>query len=157
MLGIENVEIITKRVEFIDGENVFFIDPNMKEEIQNAREFIDANNGDCLIEHLSYDINFMLVHVGFAVIFRPVFLGEKEIWVPCLVYYYKDAWQKVAIQHVFCKECGWKGRIACPTDADVFDGMQNRFERMKKAFELQFLGCPECGGKLSSNAIWIDT
>jgi hypothetical protein len=75
--------------------------------------------------------------------------------MPCLVFYYQDDWYVVSIQNVYCRECRWKGIIACPTVADAFDGLKNKQERVHNVYELPFLDCPECGGKLSSNAIWV--
>lgn len=156
MLGIENIEKITKRIEYIDGQQVFFIDRYMKEEICNAKNYINTNKEASLLKLLRYHLDFIKNQDGFAEIFRPVFFKKKELWIPCLVYYYQGAWRKVAIQNVYCKECGWKGRIACPTDADLFIGSKNWQEIMKTAFELPFLNCPKCEGKLSSNAIWVE-
>lgn len=156
MFRIEDVYNITKRVEYVDGQRAFFIDKNMKKEIRNAKDYINSNYDRGIIQNLSYDINFMLEHEGFAEIFRPMHFVEKEMWIPCLVFYYQNEWRKVVIQNIYCKDCGWKGRIACPVETELFLGMKDRQERLEMAFGLHFLGCPECGGKLSNYAIWIE-
>ncbi len=94
---------------------------------------------------------------GFAEIFRPLLWGQEEMWMPCLVYYFQDDWYVVSIQNVYCKECGWKGKIACPTVDDAFVGLKNKQDRINNVFKLHFFDCPECGGRLSSNAIWIES
>ena len=152
----EDLENISKRVEIVDGQEVFFIDPNMKDEISRLREYISPYK-EYVFSSIGHYINFMLEHEGFAVIIRPMSFGQNEKWIPHLVFFYQNEWRKVCLQNVYCKECGWKGVIACPISTDFFLGMKDEHERLQEAFELPFLGCPECGGKISSYAIWIDT
>ncbi|SHI24282.1 hypothetical protein SAMN02745229_02328 [Butyrivibrio fibrisolvens DSM 3071] len=157
MLRIEDVEKITKHVVYCGGQKVFFFDKNMKEEIIRAKDYIRSNMKKATKHLFSHRVNFMENHDGFAIIFRSLSWRKTEIWMPCLAFYYHNDWFVVSIQNVYCKECGWKGQIACPTVEDAVIGLKNEKERMNELYRLPFLGCPECGGKLSSNAIWIDT
>lgn len=157
MFRIEEVYSITKRFEYSDGQKVFFFDKNMKEEISRAKYYISINREKSTMHLFNNQIDFMINHDGFAEIFRPLLWGQEEMWMPCLVYYFQDDWYVVSIQNVYCKECGWKGKIACPTVDDAFVGLKNKQDRIKNVFKLHFFDCPECGGRLSSNAIWIES
>lgn len=60
------------------------------------------------------------------------------------------------LEHANCLKCDWEGTIANPTHPEVFFGLKNEFELMRKMDKLPFCKCPKCGGEISRQAIWVE-
>ncbi|HEY3566743.1 MAG TPA: hypothetical protein VGP73_02330 [Thermoanaerobaculia bacterium] len=65
-------------------------------------------------------------------------------------------WQRVFVERVQCDACGAKLMIANPTVADLYFGVENWAELMKRATASGSLRCIQCGEKLPRFAIWVE-
>lgn len=155
-MSIEEVLKITNRIENVDGDDVYVLDREMKEGIENLRKKTMLVKENGMFSMLSKDLAFMCNHVGFAIAFRPVGKNETKQWIPCMLYKYEGAWRRVLFQCAHCLKCDWRGSIANPTDPDLYITMNNRFAILKEMNQLTFCQCPKCGGELSGKAIWIE-
>ncbi len=153
---LKEVLEITKKCIDIDGEEVYIIDNNMKKGVDKLKHIIFLHRDEYMFSLLEKHLDFVLRHKDFAIAFRPIKRKDNKEWLPCIVYIYQKEWRRVSLQYANCLKCNWHGIIANPTDTDLYATMENRFDIIKKIYELPFLNCPLCGNELSSKAIWID-
>lgn len=156
-MDIEEVKKITDHMEYIDGEQVYIIDHSMNKELDKLKELSKKNKDSAIFTILNTNVDFVMSHSDFGVAFRPIWANGRVIdMFPCMICKFKGEWRRVVIQYVNCLHCSWCGRAANPTDSDSYITMKNRFEILKKMWKLPFCVCPKCGGKLSTQAIWIE-
>lgn len=155
-MTIQEISEITNQIENIDGEDVYVLRKEMHKEIEKLKRRISLEKESHLFAMLNKDIEFICSHLGFAIAFRPVKLGNDRQWIPCLIYNYEGEWRRVILQYANCLKCDWTGNIANPTDIDLYITMENEYQILKEMAKLPFLKCPKCGGKLSARAIWME-
>ena len=155
-MTIDEIIEITKRVEKIDGEDVYIVDKNMKEAIKKLNKIIELKKNSYMLSMLGKDIEFIYTHSDFAIAFRPVGCETTTTWIPCLIYRYKGEWKRVVLQYANCLKCGWTGYTANPTDPDLYITLKNRFDILRNLNKLPFCKCPKCGNEISSKAIWVE-
>ncbi|MCR5837088.1 MAG: hypothetical protein K6G88_11325 [Lachnospiraceae bacterium] len=155
MILNEVLEITQKSIN-IDGEEVYILENHMKKGVDELKNIIFLHRDEYMFSMLEKHLDFILSHKDFAIIFRPIKRKYITEWLPCIVYLYQKEWLRVSIQYANCLKCNWHGTIANPTDTDLYATMDNRFDIIKKMYELPFLKCPLCGNMLSGKAIWID-
>ena len=157
MMSIDEILEITNKVANIDGEDVYIIENGMLSELEKLRNRIEAEKESYVFESLGKDIEFICSHSGFSIAFRPIkWSPDAKRWLPCLLYKYKGEWRRVVIQYVHCLKCDWNGSIACPTEPELYETMENKFDILEKMWQLPFCKCPKCGNEISSQAIWIE-
>lgn len=161
-MKLNEVLKISSRSTFIDGEEVYILENNMKKEVNELKSLICLRRDEsCVFFRLDKDLDFILSHKDFAIAFRPIkrkIRGEKIIeWLPCLVYLYQKEWRRVYLQYANCLKCNWHGIAANPTDNELYFTMDNYYEILNKMYKLPFLKCPLCGNELSTKAIWVET
>ncbi len=152
-MTIEEVLEISNRVENIDGDDAYILDKEMYDGLEKLKQKIKLEREDCLFSMLNKDIEFICKYSGFAIAFLPV--KWKKV-IPYLIYKHEGEWRRVSLQYANCLKCDWNGSIANPTVPDLHITMENRFDILRKMEQLSFCGCPKCGGKISSPAIWIE-
>lgn len=157
-MRLEELLTITQKKVDSCGERVYIVERDMQTEVEALRHFILLHPDSTVMSLLEKHLDFILKHEDFAIIFRPIKWRGAINWLPCMVYLYQNTWARVGgIQYVKCLKCNWKGRAASPIGSDLYEGMDNEFELLGKAFKLPFLKCPICGSELSTKAIWIET
>lgn len=150
---IKEMPQITNQMECIDGEELYVLDKRMSEGMNLLRLRADEID-NCLWDMLTKDIEFLCNHENFAIAFRPI-KHRTDDWLPCLIFKHDGEWRRVALEYVNCLKCEWTGIAANPTARDPYALMNNRFEILRKMFQLPFLKCPKCGSELSTKAIWL--
>ncbi len=156
-MDIEKVKKITNRVECIDGEQVYIIDHNMNKELDKLKELSKKNKDSSEYTMLSADADFVKSHSDFGIAFRPIRSNGNIIcMIPCVICKFQGEWRRVQMQYVHCLDCSWKGEAANPTSPELYCLMKDEFEVLRRMWKLPFCICPKCGGKLSTQAIWIE-
>lgn len=150
------IKKITNRIENIDGENLYIIDSTMNKALNKLLKISNANRNSAVFDLLRNHIKFIYDHPNFGLAFRPFLFRNTTKWVPCTIYKLEGIWKRVQLQNVHCLNCNWTGEAANPTSPELYELMTNRFEILEKMWELPFCVCPKCGGKLSTQAIWIE-
>jgi predicted RNA-binding Zn-ribbon protein involved in translation (DUF1610 family) len=135
----------------IDGQTVYLLHPNLIERILLGKEVngIKVNALD-LVENMMV---FIKENPEFSLVCY--LIGHQPRWMFCIVYQLDDTWRRVQIENVICNNCGWKGMSANPSIPELYFGVPNEWETLKKAASTQF--CPQCSQKLSRDSLWTKT
>ena len=64
--------------------------------------------------------------------------------------------QRVHIEHLACDFCHWYGATANPMIPDLYFGVADKWEVMRRAERHPVLPCPRCGSKLPRHPIWTE-
>lgn len=153
---ISEITKITNRVENIDGEEVYILDRSMKAGMEKLKEWADVEKNSYMLSKLIKDIDFICNNFNFAIALRKIFINEQLDWIPCMVYKYQGQWRRVQLEYANCLKCEWNGKIANPTNPDLYFNLKNEFEVLHCINQLPFCKCPKCGGEVSRKAIWIE-
>lgn len=152
----EDLKDITQKMICVNGENVYIIENNMENELIALYKYMEMHKDETLMVFLKNLTDFILKHQGFSIIFRPLRRKGIITYLPCCVYFYKNEWVRVTIEKVNCLSCTWNGIAANPSIVDMFFGMNNEIEGIKKMNKYDFINCPKCGNPISRKAIWIE-
>lgn len=157
---LEEVLKITANKIINNEEQVYILTKQMLDEtsitnILKKIQILSMNNNSYIYSMLEKEIEFILRHENFAIIFRPINRITGTEWLPCFAYLYHGEWVRVNITYAKCSKCDWEGSIADPTDTDLYVTMKNRADILQKMFELPFLKCPLCGNDITARAIWL--
>lgn len=155
-MTIEEVLEITNCVENIDGEDVYVLEKEMHEGLEKLRQRINMEKESYVFAMLNNDVEFICNHLDFAIAFRPVKWINSRKWIPCLIYKYGNEWRRIVLQYANCLKCDWAGKVANPTDPDLYITMETMFDILEKLNQLPFCKCPKCGGTISAKAIWLE-
>ncbi|MEY8268732.1 hypothetical protein AALA79_20520 [Lachnospiraceae bacterium 64-25] len=154
---IDKINEITDRIENIDGEEVYVLDQSMYEGMNKLAERAKYEKDSYVLTMLVRDIKFICKNLSFAIAFRKVPIKNSFVdWVPCLIYKHDGKWRRVQLEHANCLRCDWEGRIANPTNPDLYFNLKKEFEVLHDMYKLPFCVCPKCGGEISRKAIWIE-
>lgn len=90
------------------------------------------------------------LRVGFT------FRSPKGAWFWCGFLEIGGILQRVHVEWLSCGGCRWEGWTATPGVSDLYFGLPDKTEAMKRGFGFPELPCPRCGGKLPPrHPIWI--
>ncbi len=81
---------------------------------------------------------------------------HAKTWMVMNLFAVKDGWQRVQIERVQCGTCGTEQWIANPTDAELYLGVKEWAELMKRATASGSLHCVQCNQRLPRFAIWAE-
>ena len=153
---IDEVISITTKSIIVNEEQVYVIESNMSDELDALNKYIEVHKDETVVMYLKNLVDFILKHNGFAIVFRPLKRKSNTTWLLCCVYSYGNEWLRVTIENASCSFCEWKGIVANPTIPDLYFGMNNEVDILKRMNSMEFLRCPECGSAISRKAIWIE-
>lgn len=145
------------KVANIDGQELYIVDMG-KFDLIIKNPTIDgiSIDGDTVINWLVGTMKFIKKYDEFSlgIYKRSTQMGFS--WFFVVLYDFKTNLQRVHIERLTCKTCGWFGDTANPTDPSLYFGVSNRFEALNRAWEIPVVPCPKCGGKLPRNPIWTE-
>ncbi|GGF88164.1 hypothetical protein GCM10010912_36790 [Paenibacillus albidus] len=135
----------------LDGQLVYLIDPSLNESVISDKEI----NG---IKVYSVDlVRDMMIFIkenpGFSLICY--LIGQQRRWMFCIVYRLENTWRRVQIENLVCNKCGWKGISANPAIPELYFGVPNEWDALKKSSAAQ--SCPQCAEKLPRDSLWTKT
>jgi hypothetical protein len=102
--------------------------------------------------------------IGFSEKYPEINLGLGLIsiwkkWMPYIFLTINSNFQRVHLEKLTCKICGWQGMTANPMIIDPYlgDGInQDYITLMKYAEKYPILKCPQCNSSLPRHPIWIE-
>ncbi len=80
--------------------------------------------------------------------------GPYSGWLGIVLVDLNGRLQRVHLEHLTCGSCGWMGTSGNPWVPSLYVGSPERDEAHQRAYGLELLGCPGCGGDLPRASVW---
>ncbi len=77
-------------------------------------------------------------------------------WLGIVLVDLGGALQRVHLERLTCESCGWMGMSGNPWLADLYVGSPQKDEAHQRAYDMELLGCPRCGGELPRPSVWTE-
>lgn len=144
---------------FINCDQTFYlINKDGFECLKKLHQLDEVYINETLINKIDILLQFVSNHKGFCCGITKAKIGkEKYFFLPMLFYKKCSEWIRVRIETTKCSACSWQGNIANPTLPDLYEVLDNKFELMKNAMQIETVPCPKCNKMLKRHAIWVET
>lgn len=147
-----NNELISQQK--IDGQIVYYIVATKAFELLVNNPVIEdkpINAWDTACKMM----DFVRKYSSFSLAFYE--LGNQNTYMFCLLLEKNGKLQRVQIENVQCKVCGWKGIIANPTIPELYNGCPDRWGALEEAYKTPIVHCPNCNSTLPRHSIWASS
>lgn len=154
----ENMHSFEENSFYNFGQKFYIINQETFANLKQLREFDKVYIDNILIERINILLEFTNNHEEFCCAITKARMGRKRyFWFPMLFYKKCFSWIRVRIETTKCLVCGWQGSIANPTLPDLYETLDNKFELMKVATQIETIPCPNCNSLLRRHAIWVES
>lgn len=139
------------------GQKFYVIRHDIYYDLKKTQSWREKYYTKVLDNEINKLLEFSEKYTGFCCAVTKVKGGEeREFLLPVLFYKTESGWVRVRVETTKCTICDWHGSIANPTLPDLYETLDNRFELMRAASQMESILCPKCNNSLERHAIWIE-
>ena len=139
----------------IDGQKIlFFCQEDWKDILRNP-----TINDICISDIIEIQHQLLFVNRYFEICLGIGFISIFNKWISYIFLKTGEHFQRVHLERLTCKFCGWHGMTANPMVIDPYfgDGInKDRLTLIRYASRYPILKCPQCDSSLPRHPIWIE-